>query len=424
MKQSQLFCKTKKQVAGEEGDGYKFLIKGDFIEKISSGIYSFLPLGYRVHKNIENIIRDEMNKVGAQELFMNSLIEKQIWEKTNRWETIDPPLFVVKDRHKKEFGLGSTHEEIIVGLAKSRIFSYKDLPLGLYQIQTKFRNEMRSTGGLLRCREFSMKDLYSFHNSQKDFDNYFEKIADLYEKIFARCGLKAFKSEASGGTISGSTKTYEFQIENELGEDKVIYCSNCEWAVNTEIFEFKQGIKCPKCGKEVKEIKTIEVGHIFSLGTKYAKPFDLSFTNKDGKKELVIMGCYGIGIGRLLGAIAEVCRDDRGLVWPKQVAPFHYHLIPVEMDNKKVITTAEKIYKDLEKAGDFVLYDDRQDKSVGEKFADADLIGIPTRIVISQKTLEKKSAEIKQREGEGMELIKIDNLLSRLKIENSMKIEN
>lgn len=414
MRQSELFSKTKKETIREEtSEGYKFLVKGDFVERISSGVYALLPLGYKVHRKIEDIIRQEMDSLSGQEVFLVSLIDKGLWQETGRWTAIDPPLFKTKDRHQKEFGLGSTHEEVMVKLAQSRIFSYKDLPKYLYQIQTKFRNELRATGGLLRTREFVMKDLYSFHSSKEDFEDYFERVAESYEKIFKRCGLQTIKSEASGGTISGSTKTFEFQVESKVGEDKVVCCPSCEFAANKEVCSRKQGQSCPGCGSPLKEISTIEVGHIFSLGTKYSKPFDLYFTNQKGEKELVWMGCYGIGLGRLMGTIAEVHHDAKGLCWPKEVAPYVCHLIQLG-PGKKIKTASEKIYSKLKQENIEVLYDDREEANAAEKLHDADLLGMPVRIVVSAKTLGENRVELKERKAEKVELVQIERLSQSL----------
>lgn len=416
MLQSQLLAKTKKKVTRDiRNEGYKFLIKGDFIEQLASGIYNFLPLGYRVHKKIEEIIREEMDSIGAQEVLLAALQPKELWEKTGRWNKMSPPLFKLRDLHKKYFALGSTHEEVITMLAKERIQSYKDLPRALYQIQTKFRNEVRSTGGLLRTREFVMKDLYSFHQTQEDLDNYFDKVSQSYQKIFKRCDVDFIRSEASGGTISSKEeRTLEFQIKAENGEDKILLCVGCGWAVNLEMVRGKIRAKCPKCKTgSLKKISTIEIGHIFSLGNKYSKALELYFIDKDGKKKPVIMGCYGIGLGRLMGAIAEVRRDLKGIIWPKEIAPFQVHLIQLQ-ESPEVKKKSREIYDTLLKTGTEVLYDDRDGKSPGEKFADADLIGIPWRIVVSERTLERDSVEVKRREKEKAELVKINELLSFL----------
>jgi len=422
MRQSQLFYKTLKTAPKEAlVISHQLLLRGGFISQLASGVYNFLPLGLSVHKKIEEIIRQEMNSIGAQEVFLATLQPKEIWEKTNRWGKMDPPLFKIKDRHNKLFALGSTHEEVITDLVKSKIQSYKDLPLYLYQIQNKFRNEMRFTGGLLRTREFMMKDLYSFHRNEKDLEDYFQKVFSAYEKIFKRCGLDAIKSEASGGVFT-KEKTYEFQILTDVGEDKIIYCPKCKWASNLEVFN-NVSQRCPKCSQKLSKANSIELGHIFRLGTKYSKDFNLCFLNEKGEKEFVVMGCYGIGLGRLMAAVVEVNHDDKGIIWPKEVAPFCVHLIPIE-NTKKIKEKTEKIYQDLSSSGGSteafseggqknkteVLYDDRKDKTAGEKFAEADLIGIPIRIVVSEKTLKMNSVEIKKRSGTKTKLIEIKKL--------------
>jgi len=321
---------------------------------------------------------------------------------------MDPPLFRVKDRHKKEFALGPTHEEVITDLVKPRIQSYKDLPFALFQIQDKFRNEMRFTGGLLRTREFTMKDLYSFHQDEKDLSTFFDKILKAYSNIYKRCGLKAIKSEASGGVFT-KEKTYEFQVLSNVGEDKIIYCPKCNWAINLDVAKVKTGQKCPECKVRLVKADSIEVGHTFRLGTKYSKAFGLNFVDRGGRKKPVVMGCYGIGLGRLMGAIVEVNNDQNGIIWPEEVTPYKVHLIQIE-DNKKVKEGTEKVYRVLQEKGIEVLYDDRKDKTAGEKFAEADLIGLPYRVVISQKTLKKDSVELKKRNKRKITSVAIDKL--------------
>jgi prolyl-tRNA synthetase len=414
MLQSRLFYKTLKEAPKTaEVVSHKLLLRGGFISQLSSGIYSFLPLGYRVQRNIENIIRQEMDSIGCQELLLPALQPKKLWVKSGRWNKMDPPLFRVKDRHKKEFALGSTHEEVITDLVKSCLKSYKDLPQALYQFQEKFRNEMRFTGGLLRTAEFIMKDLYSFHSDKKDFEKFFNKVLAAYDKIYKRCGLKAVKSEASGGVFT-KEKTYEFQILSEVGEDKIVFCPKCDWAANLEVAGTERKQKCPKCGGKLVQKKSIEVGHTFRLGTRYSKALDLYFSDKKMIKKPVIMGCYGIGLGRLMATIVEVNSDEKGIVWPKETAPFQIHLLWIEND-KKIINASEKLYKDLKMAGLETLYDDRSGKSAGEKFAEADLLGMPYRILISKKTLKTNSAEVKKRGGKKAELVKISRLLQFLK---------
>jgi len=374
--------------------------RADFIDQLASGIYSFLPLGWRVHRKIENIIREEIDAIGGQEVFLPVLHPKTIWMETGRWNTIDPPLFKVEDRHGKEMALGSTHEEVITDLVRTRISSYSELPFSLYQIQDKFRNELRAQGGLLRVREFIMKDLYSFHTDEAGLARYYKKVMGAYKKIFKRCGLDPVVVEASGGTIGGSV-TNEFMVLAESGEDRIFLCKSCGWAANTEVVG-KVKKNCPQCKKSVSQESSIEAAHIFSLGTKYSKAMRANYTTKEGSSEPIWMGCYGIGLGRLMATVLEVHHDERGMIWPQEIAPFTIHLISLG-DNKKVKAVAEKIYKDgssFAKASDGqakafeILYDDRKE-SAGVKFADADLMGIPWRVVVSERTLEKNAVEIK-----------------------------
>ena len=402
MKYSKLFGKTLKSAPSEaETISHKLLIRAGFIDKaVSAGIYTLLPLGWRVYRKIENIIRDEMNAIGGQEMFMPTLQPKRLWEETDRWANYDPPLFTFKDRHSKEFALGPTHEEIVTDIVRRHINSYKDLPLALYHIQNKFRNEMRPTGGILRTKEFVMKDLYSFHTDKKDLDKYYNKVLDAYLKIFKRCGLEVKVIEASGGAIGGDV-THEFTMLCPTGEDKILYCKKCDFAANTEIFK---GKKCKKCGAVLDEGRGIENGHIFKLETKYSKDMGACFIDKDGKKKIIWMGCYGIGLQRLMATVVEVHHDEKGIVWPELVAPFDCHLINLQ-------GPGEKIYKQLKEAGVAVLWDDRE-VSAGQKFADADLIGIPVRLVVSKKTGDK--IEWKERGEEKIELLTIEKIVERL----------
>ena len=415
MRQSQLFYKTKKTVPKDiKAISHQLLYRGDFIDQLGAGIYSFLPLGWAVIKNIAEIIRQEMRAIGGQELFLPTLHPKSIWQITKRWETIKPPLFKFKDSHNKEFALGPTHEEVITKLVAERVSSYKDLPLSLFQIQTKFRNEVRSTGGLLRTREFLMKDLYSFHADKKDFEDYYQKVAKAYFKIFKRCGLDAKMVEASGEGFTNSF-THEFQVFTPVGEDSILYCPKCGFARNKEIADFEAGDKCPKCGAPLELKRGVEIGNIFPLGDKYSKAFELFYKDKDGKKKPVLMGCYGIGLGRLMATIVELNNDKEGIVWPQEIAPFDIHLLPVEIENNDIKDTAESLYQIGQKAGFGVLYDDRRGKKMGEKFVEADLLGIPFRVVVSKKTLARKEVEVTMRKNKEKQLVAIEELMEFIK---------
>lgn len=407
MRYSQLFGKTSKTAPKEaEAISHQLLIRAGFIDRqLSAGVYSYLPLGWLVHQKIENIIREEMNAIGGQEVFLPSLQPKELWEKSGRWENMDPPLFKLKDRHEKEFALGSTHEEVITDLVGRFVKSYKDLPLALYQIQNKFRNEMRFTGGLLRVREFVMKDLYSFHETEEDLDKYYWFMVEAYKKIFSRCGFKVKVVEAYSGTIGGDV-SHEFMMLCETGEDTIYFCPKCDFATSKEKKE-----KCGKCSAELEAGRAIENGHVFKLGTKYSEKLDAFFTDKKGSQKPILMGCYGIGLGRLMATIVETHHDKKGIIWPQEVAPYQAHLINIT--NKSTNKYANEIYEELERAGIEVLYDEREEIGAGEKFADADLIGIPVRLVISEKTKDK--IEWKKRDEEKTELLETEEVIGRLK---------
>jgi len=428
-----LFYKTIREKSAETGAvSHDLLARAGFVDQLMAGVYTFLPLGFRVLKKIENIIRKNMEAVGGQEMLMPALNPKENWQKTGRWETLDI-LFKLKGAGDRDYALAPTHEEVISPLAKKIILSYKDLPIYVFHIQNKFRNELRAKSGILRTREFMMKDLYSFHATQEDLDSYYAKVAKIYKKIFNECGIgkNTHETLASGGSFS--KYSHEYQTVTDAGEDIIFICKKCGFAINKEIAGDKK--ECPNCGvTEYEEKKAVEVGNIFKLGTKYSLPFDLKFRDKDGKEKPVILGCYGIGLGRLIGAVVEVNNDEKGIIWPKQVAPFDIHLISVG-ESIKVRRAAEKIYKDLsrprfanesrrgsptkpgQKKDVDVLYDDRSDKSIGEKFAEADLLGIPHRVVVSEKTLAKNSVEVKERAKSVVKLVKI-KLLQKFLISN------
>lgn len=406
MKQSILFTKTLKDAPKDETSlNAKTLIRAGFVDKVGAGIYSFLPLGMRVMAKILKIIREEINSTGGQEILMPALLPKEAWETTGRWENFDA-LFKLIGSDSREYALGATHEEAVTPLAKKFIFSYRELPFSVYQIQTKFRNEKRAKAGLLRGREFLMKDQYSFHVDQEDLDRFYEEVKAAYYRIYERLGLGeiTYLTYASGGAFS--KYSHEFQTLAEAGEDHIYLCDHCKIAVNREIIEEQNS--CPICGNsELREEKAIEVGNIFKLGTRFSNPCNLKYATADGRNEEVVMGCYGIGPSRLLGTIVEVYHDEKGLKWPKEIAPFQVHLLSLKANQE-----AEEIYQKLIAQGVEVLYDDR-DVSAGEKFADADLIGIPERIVVSAKTLAEDSVEIKNRDSEKIETIKIKDYVQK-----------
>lgn len=407
MRQAKLFTKTLKQDPKDEiSINAKLLTRAGFIDKLTAGVYTYLPLGLLVLNKIKNIVREEMNAIDGQEILMPALLPKEPWQATGRWD--DPGqevMFQFKGRSGKDLGLGWTHEEIVTPLAKKFISSYKDLPIAIYQIQDKFRNEPRAKSGLMRGIEFSMKDLYSFHRDEESLEEYYQKALQAYLRVFKRCGLEAIVVEASGGSFS--KYSHEFQVLTEYGEDTIFYCEKCFYAQNKEIAEYKAGDKCPKCGGKIREGKAIEVGNIFQLKTKYSEPFELSYLDEAGQRRPVIMGCYGIGPSRVMGSIVEVYHDDKGMIWPESVAPFKVHLLSLKADAE-----AEKIYQELKDNGIESLYDDR-DVSAGEKFADADLFGLPYRAVISAKTAGK--VEVKERSTGEVEILTVAELLKRIK---------
>lgn len=415
MRQSLYFSKTLKEAPkDEEAINAQLLIRAGFINKTMAGVYTYLPLGWRVLNKIENIIREEMNKINGREIFMSALHPKENWQKTGRWESFDA-LFKLKSKSGTEYALGPTHEEIIYEFLTNYLSSYKDLPVYLYQIQTKFRDETRAKSGLLRNREFRMKDLYSFHLSDEYRNVYYEKVKNAYLKIFKRLGLNVLITEASGGTFSD--KSCEFQVASEAGEDIIFVCDKCDMAYNKEIILVseieKKNFKCLNCGGATEEKKAIEVGNIFPLKEKFAKDFNLVFKDENGNEKLVSAGCYGFGSSRAMGTIVETSNDNKGIIWPKEIAPFGAHLVNLSKEN----AVADKIYETLQGQNIEIIYDDRKGMSAGEKLVEADLIGIPIRIVVSEKTLLKDSVEVKKRNSKEVKLIKIKDLIKLMKHE-------
>lgn len=416
MRYSKLIGRSLREVPKEaEAVSYQLLAKAGYIDQLVAGVYTFLPLGWRVHRKIEAIIREEMENLGAQEVHLPALQKKEQWLETGRWSgpgEIDPPLFKFKDRRGRELALGPTHEEVVTDLARRFVKSYKDLPLAVFQIQTKFRNEMRPTGGILRAREFSMKDLYSFHASETDLDHYYEKVIGAYARLFARCGLKVLPVAAHSGTIGGS-ESHEFMLPAEVGENKAIYCEHCGFAANKE----KSGElkNCPNCTQAVFETAAIEAGHIFKLGTLYSQKMKAYFQDKDGSKKPLVMGCYGIGLGRTLAAAVETGHDEKGIIWPKELTPFDAHLLDIKgKEETKATGVTEAIYSAMEKSGLEVLYDDR-DEAAGVKLADADLIGIPVRLVVSARSLKAGGVEVSRRSDGKAEIVPVEKLAEKIR---------
>lgn len=559
MRLSKLFGKTLRQAPAEaESVSHQLLLRAGMIAQEAAGIYSYLPLGWRVLKKIENVIREEMDKAGGQELMLPVLQPFELWQQSGRYVSFGKSLFTLTDRKEHTLALGPTHEEVITDLVHRYVQSYRELPLLLYQIQTKLRDEPRPRGGLLRVREFIMKDLYSFDADEAGLDESYQRMSQAYRDIYARLGLPALMIEADSGAIGGKD-SHEFMVLTEGGEDEIIRCSNCGYAANAEKAQFAKkksnaeaplsleeiatpgtkaieevadfvgvptsqtlksvfyyaagefvfviirgdlevnetklrntlkcselrlategevseaglvagfaspigvkGVKvvaddsitsgsnfiagankpgyhfrnanyprdfkvdliadialaqpgdsCPKCGGELSSARGIEVGHVFKLGTFISERFGASFLDTDGTSRPIVMGCYGIGLGRLLAAIVEQSHDDKGIIWPLSVAPYQVYLCPLNLDKSAVLPTAEKIYQELQKEGIEVLFDDRDD-SPGVKFNDADLLGIPLRLTLSPRTLQSQSVEAKWRTEKEAQLLPLDNLAVRV----------
>jgi len=560
MRFSKLFGKTLRQAPAEaESVSHQLLLRAGMIAQEAAGIYSYLPLGWRVLKKIENVIREEMDKAGGQELMLPVLQPFELWQQSGRYVSFGKSLFTLTDRKEHTLALGPTHEEVITDLVHRYVQSYRELPLLLYQIQTKLRDEPRPRGGLLRVREFIMKDLYSFDADEAGLDESYQKMSQAYRDIYARLGLPALMVEADSGAIGGKD-SHEFMVLTEGGEDEIIRCSNCGYAANVDKAQFvkkkshaeaplsleeiatpetktidevagfvgvptnqtlkavfyfadgefifviirgdlevnetklrnalkcselrlategevneaglvagfaspigvkgvkvvaddsitsgssfiagankpgyhfrnanyprdfqvdliadialaQSGDSCLKCGGELSSPRGIEVGHVFKLGTFISERFGASFLDNDGTSRPIVMGCYGIGLGRLLAAIVEQSHDDKGIIWPLSVAPYQVYLCPLHLDKPAVTPTAEKIYQELQKEGIEVLFDDRDD-SPGVKFNDADLLGIPLRLTLSPRTLQSQSVEAKWRTEKEAGLLPLENLVVQVK---------
>ncbi len=403
MQASKYLLKTLKEVPKDaDSINASFLLRAGYIQKQMAGVYALLPLGLRVYRKIENIIREEMDAVGGQEILMNVLQPRELWEETGRWKEISEIMYHIND----DSGLAPTHEEQITDIVRKKIFSYKELPAYFYQIQVKFRNEPRAKSGLLRGREFIMKDLYSFHTDNEDFEKYYGIIQKSYTKIFGRLGLETRIVAASGGIFS--KYSHEFQIVCPTGEDTILICQNCDFAENKEIAEVKDGDKCPKCDGVIKEKKSIEVGNIFPLSNKFSSAMGAKYLDQNGQEKDMIMGCYGIGLTRVLATLVEIYfnQQENKMLWPKSVAPFAVEIISLNKNEE-----AEKLYKELTDKNIEVLFDDRE-ISAGEKFADADLVGASIRIIVSEKSLAAGGIEII--DGPKAEVVETSKVLNRI----------
>lgn len=397
MRWSNTFIPTLKEMPlAAEAIGHQLLLRAGLVRMLTSGVYTYLPLGLMALNNIENIIREELNAVGCQELLLPCLQPIELWKKTGRDKVLAETLIRFTDRRGREMCLGPTHEEVITELVKDHVQSYKQLPLILYQIQTKFRDEIRPRFGLIRTSEFIMKDAYSFDTEKSGLDKNYKLMFDAYLKIFQRCGLEVITTQADSGAMGGDL-SHEFMVPAITGEDTVYTCKSCKFSASNIAEEKGDSASCPKCkSKDLEKVQAIELAHIFQLGTKYSAAQGAKFLDEKGAQKTIIMGCYGIGVSRLLSAVIEKNNDKDGIIWPKETSPFDVLILPVQPGQTQVSSLAEKFYEELKKENFKVLLDDRLD-SAGIRFKDADLIGIPLRITIGKENLNSGMVEIKIR---------------------------
>lgn len=413
MKVSKLFTKTSKDIpAGEIAKNAQLLIRAGFICKVMSGVYIYTPLGLRVLENIKQIIRDEMDAVGGQELIMSSLQKKETWDVTGRWDDkVVDMWFKSKLKDGTDVGFAWSHEEAIIEMLKQFIVSYKDLPVNVYQIQTKMRNELRSKSGIMRGREFVMKDMYSCSLDADQHDKFYNDTIDAYNRVFERLGIAddTYVTFASGGAFTQFS--HEFQTICEAGEDTIYLHREKNIAINEDVMDDENLAKLGIKREELEKVKSAEVGNIFNFGTKKSEETDFTFTNADGKKQFVYMGSYGIGVTRLMGVIVEKFSDAKGIIWPENISPFKVYL--VRIGSESAIKHADELYKELTDKGIEVLYDDR-DVHPGQKFADSELIGIPYRVTVSDRMIENKTYEFVERKNGQINQLTHEQLLGKL----------
>lgn len=412
MRQSQLFTHTQKEAPADEvSRNAELLIKAGFINKEMAGVYSYMPLGLRVMNNIQKIIREEMNAIGGQEVTLTSLQEKETWEPTNQWDDGQVDVwFKTKLKNDTELGLAVTHEAAMTKMLKNFVQSYRDLPQYIYQFQTKFRNEIRAKSGIMRTREFMMKDLYSFDVDEKAHNEFYEKAKIAYKNVFKRVGIGhiTYLTFASGGMFAPFS--HEFQTLTSSGEDTIFVDESKGIAVNKEVNNAEVLAKLEIDKDKLVEHRAVEVGNIFTLGTRFSDALDLKYQTEDGQKKSVFMGSYGIGPGRLMGTIVETLSDDKGIIWPEAVAPFKVHILVLGED-VEVAKSAEDLYASLVDKGIEVLFDDRTGMTAGEKFAEADLLGMPYRVVVSTRSLKDGGYEIKKRTEEKGRVVSKEDLI-------------
>jgi prolyl-tRNA synthetase len=399
MKFSKSGITTTKSVPNDaEVISHQLMIRAGMIKKLASGLYTWMPLGLRVLKKIENIIRHEMNKIGALEILMPAIQPSELWKESGRWEKYGPELLRIKDRNEREFCFGPTHEEIVTDIARKDLVSYKQLPIIYYQIQTKFRDEIRPRFGIMRAREFLMKDAYSFHENEECLNETYKIMFEAYKNCFDKIGFEYKVVNADNGQIGGS-ESHEFHVIAENGEDELIFSDTSDYAINAELFSEppKEGDNSPDGSGKVKIKRGIEVGHIFKLGKNYSNSMKASVSNKDNKNIEMIMGCYGIGVSRIAAAAIEQSNDKKGIIWPRKIAPFEISIISIGYSKNETIKSyTNELYRKLISDNFEVLLDDR-DISPGNMFSDSDLIGVPYKIIIGKQFLNSKNFELKLR---------------------------
>jgi prolyl-tRNA synthetase len=414
MRRTELFTKTRKEAPADEvAHNAQLLIRAGYIHKEMAGVYAYLPLGLRVLENIKQIVREEMNALGSQELIMTNLQRKELWEITDRWDSEKVDVwFKTQLQNGTPLGLAWSHEEPITNMMKSYISSYRDLPTSVYQFQTKLRNELRSKSGIMRGREFVMKDMYSYATSAEELQKFYDSAIDAYMRVFERVGLgdTTYVTSASGGAFT--KYSHEFQTITDAGEDVIYVNYEKRVAINEEVYNDEALAELGLEKGHLEKVKAAEVGNIFNFGTGKSEQLGLYFTDEDGSEKPAYLGSYGIGVTRLIGVIAEHFSDDKGLVWPKNIAPFHIYLARLG-GNPEVVKAADNFYKQLTDTGISVIYDDR-DVRAGEMFADADLMGIPLRVVVSEKTVSDNSYEVKKRNEKDAEFIPADKIIETL----------
>ena len=411
---SKFFIPTSKEIpVGTEAISHQLSLRAGLVHMLSAGVYCYLPLGLKVLKRVEGIIRQEMNAAGAHELFLSCLQPMELWERTGRDKTLAEVMIRFKDKKGKEMCLGPTHEEVITALVHAYVQSYRQLPMTLYQIQTKFRDELRTRFGIVRACEFIMKDAYSFDRDKEGLNKNYQLMYGAYNRIFKRCGLNAIVIEADSGAMGGDL-SHEFLITAPIGEDFVVQCSSCGDARSLKE-DFPEDTKCAKCSTGTLEKKVaIELGHIFQLGTKYSDALEAVYLDEDGKRKPIIMGCYGIGVSRMIAAVIEASHDDAGIIWPKELAPFDVEILPLQVNDPESMTLAVRYHDELAQAGFDILMDDR-DETAGRKFNDADLIGIPWRVVIGKRKLAEGAVELKNRKTGEVIIVGKDQLVGKIK---------